>query len=36
MAVSPVERPLSFDKLRMESLVEPFFKEGRTSIKVTG
>jgi len=28
MAVSPAERPLSFDKLRMVSLVEPFAKEG--------
>ena len=29
MAVSPAERPLSFDKLRMVSLVEPFAKEGK-------
>ncbi len=28
MAVSAVERPLSFDKLRMVSLVEPFAKSG--------
>jgi hypothetical protein len=32
MAVSPVERPLSFDKLRMVSLVEPFAKEGNSSL----
>jgi hypothetical protein len=30
MAVSTVERPLSFDKLRMVSLVEPFAKSRET------
>ena len=31
----PAERPLSFDKLRTVSLVEPFAKEGREKPEMT-